>query len=341
VSELGPSLITHCPGCKAELPLGALACPECHTLVHAVRLEQLARDARGHEVKGRFLEARELWEHSLTLLPHDANQAYWVQGRIDDVKRAQAEKDNPTQPVEQHAWAKKFGPLAPILIVLAKSKGLLLAIFKLKFLFSFFTFLWLYVLMFGVRFGVGITVSILLHELGHFIDIRRRGLPVEMPMFIPGLGAYVKWQALGVTGRQIAQVSLAGPLAGMLTAAGCSVAYAYTHDPIWAALARTGAILNVLNLIPIWTLDGGQAVRALGQIERIGLLAASLALWAFTQEGIFFILSAVCIWPLIQKDKPQREDWQTWLYYVAVLAALAMVLHTVPESLIPATLNPR
>ena len=174
---------------------------------------------------------------------------------------------------------------------------------------------------------LGLAVSILIHELGHYVDIKRRGLPAEMPVFLPGLGAYVKWNALGVTRRQIAQISLAGPLAGWLAAAGASCSIRQTHDPLWAALARTGAILNVLNLIPVWVLDGGKAIEALGQVERMGLLAVALALWLYTGENIFVFVAAGIGWRLFTKDKPADDDWGTWFYFVAVLAALGLTLH--------------
>jgi len=61
-------------------------------------------------------------------------------------------------------------------------------------------------------------VLILVHELGHLIAVRRRGLAADLPMFIPGFGAYVRWNAAGVTPDTRALVSLAGPLAGALGA---------------------------------------------------------------------------------------------------------------------------
>jgi hypothetical protein len=45
---------------------------------------------------------------------------------------------------------------------------------------------------------------------------RSRGLAADLPMFIPGFGAYVRWTAEGVTANTRALVSLAGPLAGAL-----------------------------------------------------------------------------------------------------------------------------
>jgi Zn-dependent protease len=328
VSTQVESIVRKCPQCGHDLNLGALACPECHTLIHAGELGALASQAQSLEAKGEVAPAREAWHRSLALLPPDSKQAEWVRDRMIALEAAM-----PAAPDAKpdHAWARRLGPLAPIAIVLAKSKGLLLAIFKLKFLLSFFSFIALYAALLGWRYGAGIAVCILIHEMGHYIDIKRRGLPAEMPVFLPGLGAYVRWNALGVTRRQIAEISLAGPLAGWLAAAVCYWLYVRTSDPVWAALARTGAWLNVLNLIPVWTLDGSQAMRALGLVERIGVLATAVALWAYNGEIVFFFVVLGVGWRLFTKDKPEQDDWRTWVYFVAVLVALGLTLHLVPD----------
>lgn len=322
------SIVRKCPQCGHDLNLGALACPDCHALVHGAELSALTSRARELEDKREFAQARELWNQSMALLPSDSKQANWVRDRL---RLAEEQANTAAQPKPDHAWARRLGPLAPIAILLAKIKGLLLAIFKLKFLFSFLSFIGIYVMMFGWRYGAGIAASILIHEMGHFIDIKRRGLPAEMPVFLPGFGAYVRWNALGVTQRQIAEISLAGPLAGWMAAIGCYWIFLQTHDPVWVAVARTGAWLNVLNLIPVWTLDGSQAMRALGMVERLGVLAVALALWSYTGEWIFFFVVLGVGWRLFTKDKPEHEDWRTWLYFVAVLAALGLTLHALPE----------
>jgi Zn-dependent protease len=329
----------NCPQCRGDLPLGALACPRCHALIYGDQLNELAGKASALEAKGDFAQAREVWNSALVLLPPESTQAEWVRGKLGNpAAKPGGGGPNPNpnpNPKPDPGWARKLGPLGPLALLLLKAKGLLLALFKLKFLFSFFAFIALYVAIWGWRFGVGFAVCILIHEMGHFIDIKRRGLPAEMPVFLPGLGAYVKWNALGVTLRQRAQISLAGPLAGWMAAAGCFLIYVQTGDLLWAALARTGAVINVLNLIPVWILDGSKAANALGMVERAALLAAALALWAYTGEGIFFLVGAGVVWRLFTKDKPMQEDWGTCLYYVAVLSALALILHVTPESLFP------
>ena len=124
--------------------------------------------------------------------------------------------------------------------------------------------------------------------MGHYVDIRRRGLPADMPIFLPGVGAYVRWRVLGVPLETRAAVSLAGPLAGFLAALACAAFWWQTGNSYWLVLARVGAALNLLNLIPVWMLDGGQAAQALGKTERIALLIACVVLGLLLRESYFF-----------------------------------------------------
>ncbi len=221
--------------------------------------------------------------------------------------------------------------MGPIAVLLAKGKFVLTALFKLKFLLSFAAFIGLYWAAFGMKFGIGFAVLILLHEMGHFIDIKRRGLPAEMPVFLPGLGAYVRWQALGVSLETRAEVSLAGPLAGFFTALACAALWWQTGNPLWAALARVGAALNVLNLIPVWVLDGGQAVLALSKTERIILLTASLALWLLLGENMFFLVALGAGYQVFfARNLPAHSSRAATIYFVAVLTALGVIIHLMP-----------
>jgi hypothetical protein len=157
-------------------------CGGCHALVHAEELERLANLAKAHEAQSKWSLAREEWLKTLELLPKDATQAEWVRAHAVQLyaqaAAAQTEED-------RTKWARRFGPLAPIVLLLLKGKTLLFSIFKLKFLFSLFAFVGVYWTLFGMKFGIGFTVLILIHELGHYIDIKRRGLPAEMPVFLP------------------------------------------------------------------------------------------------------------------------------------------------------------
>jgi Zn-dependent protease len=284
-------------------------------------MEQMAAHARSLEAHGDPQGARERWLACLPLLPAQSAQAEWIRGHVREL-----EATAPTQASVQRGpnatpdWAKKLGPVGP----------LLLGLWKLKFMWSFVAFLGLYWQMWGAAFGIGFAVLILVHEMGHFIDIKRRGLPADMPMFLPGLGAYVKWNALGVPLETRAAISLAGPLAGWFASAICAVLWLQTGYGLWGALARTSAWLNALNLIPLWIFDGSSATNALSKLERAVVLLVSAALGYALGEWVFGVVALGMGVRLFTHDAPPEHSNATAAYFVAVLTALAIVLWWVP-----------
>ncbi len=328
--------LRNCHNCGAALSLGAIVCPQCHTLLHSEQLVRISAAAKALEEKGELLQARDAWLSALPLLPHDADQAQWIRGQAYKLEISAKNNIGTAPGAPKYQWAKRLGPLAPIAILLAKSQAFLLALFKFKFLFSLLAYMFIYWQLFGAKFGIGFALLILVHEMGHYIDIRRRGLPAEMPVFLPGFGAYVRWQALGVTRQTRAEVSLAGPFAGLLAAIVCTAMWFYSGNSIWAALARSGAWLNIVNLAPIWVLDGGQAANALSKSERFMLLAACAVLGALVRDWSIAIVAAGVVYRLLTDDLPPQGSPRVTAYFIGVLAALALVLHLVPGRLFSA-----
>jgi Zn-dependent protease len=314
-----------CPRCKSVLEPAALACGTCHALVHSTTLERLSADGRLHEERREYVEARSDWLKALELLPPESSQADWIRGNL---KRLEA-LAGPAPANDRHAWARKFGPFAPLIILLANGK-FLLALFKLKFLLSLGAFVAFYWALFGARFGIGFAILILVHEMGHFIEIKRRGLPAEMPVFLPGLGAYVRWTALGVSTQTRAFVSLAGPMAGCLGAAVCALIWMKTGDSLWIGLASVSAMLNVLNLIPIWVLDGSQAIIALNKTERIVLSGTAVLLAAYFSQPLLLLVAAGAAYRIFTKDIPVAPSHGATVYYLIVLAALGYLITLAP-----------
>jgi len=303
-----------------------LACPQCHALVHASELQGLAATAKRLEEQHQFLQARDHWMKALALLPRESSQAEWIRDNARKLELAASQ----SVPQTSSRWVNKLGPLAPIALVLVKGKTLFLTIFKLKFLLSLGAFMAFYWTLYGAKFGIGFAALILIHEMGHFVDIKRRGLPAEMPVFLPGLGAYVRWQALGVSGQARAAISLAGPLAGWIASVVCALVWWKTGNSLWAALARAGAWLNVLNLIPVWILDGGQAVLVLDKTERIALVTTCVALSFVLGESIFFLVAAGAAWRLFTKDIPAQPNRAITAYFIGVLASLGLIMWLMP-----------
>jgi Zn-dependent protease len=310
-----------CPRCAREIPPGALECPQCRTLVHGDQMEQLAAHARSLEAHDDLQEAREKWLACLPLLPAQSMQAEWIRNHVREIQSgAPSGQNSSARAHDTPPWVKRLGPLGPIL----------LALLKFKSLFSFVAFFGFYWTLWGAKFGIGFAVLILIHEMGHFIDIKRRGLPADMPMFLPGLGAYVKWNGLGVSVEARSAISLAGPFAGALAAGVCYLLWHQTGYGLWAALARTGAWFNALNLIPLWIFDGRSATNALSKLERAVVLAVSAALGYALGEWVFALVAAGMGIRLFTRDVPEEPSNAIAAYFVAVITALAMILWLVP-----------
>jgi Zn-dependent protease len=167
-------------------------------------------------------------------------------------------------------WRRGLGLLVAAGLVLvkfgAKLKALLLLLPKLK-LFttsaSMLVSVGAYALIWGWKFGLGFVLLLLVHELGHVIQLRREGIPASAPMFIPFLGALVAMKELPKDAAAEARVGLAGPVLGSLGALVPLGLWELTGDEFWAALAFTGFLLNLFNLLPVLPLDGGRAMAAL------------------------------------------------------------------------------
>src|SRR5919198_6453189 len=120
-----------------------------------------------------------------------------------------------------------------------------------------------YALLWGWQFGAGFVLLLLVHELGHAIQLRREGMKATAPVFIPFLGAYIGMKEMPKNAAVEARVGLAGPVLGSI---GCLVPlglYALTGNNLFRALAFTGFFLNLINLLPVLPLDGGRAMAAL------------------------------------------------------------------------------
>jgi Zn-dependent protease len=167
-------------------------------------------------------------------------------------------------------WRRIFAPIGAVLLFLAKLgaklKALILLLPKLK-LFttagSMVVSVGAYSLIWGWRFAVGFVLLLLVHEMGHVIQLRREGVQASAPMFVPFLGALIWARSFGGNALAEARVGLAGPVLGSLGAgAVAAISYA-THSELLRALAFTGFFLNLFNLLPVVPLDGGRAMAAL------------------------------------------------------------------------------
>lgn len=107
-----------------------------------------------------------------------------------------------------------------------------------------------------------ITAIIMIHELGHFLAMRYFRYNDLGIFFIPLLGAYVSGSKREVSQLQSAVILLAGPLPGIIIGIILYLS-GQQHEFYYfgVSLSRIGLlfiILNLINLFPVYPLDGGQ-----------------------------------------------------------------------------------
>ena len=78
-----------------------------------------------------------------------------------------------------------------------------------------------YALIFGLPYAAGFVLLIFVHEMGHFLAAKQKGLDVGAPTFIPFVGAWIQLKEQPMNVATEAYVALAGPLAGTLGALFC------------------------------------------------------------------------------------------------------------------------
>jgi Zn-dependent protease len=173
------------------------------------------------------------------------------------------------------------GLLAPLAALAVKAKALLLLLGNFKLLLTFGSMvvsIVAYGWLFGFTFAIGFVLLLLVHEMGHVIQLRREGIKASAPIFIPFLGAMIASKSLGKDAAAEARVGLAGPILGSLATLVPLGIWLATGSEFWRALAYLGFFLNLFNLMPVVPLDGGRAMAALSPAVWIAGLAGLIAL---------------------------------------------------------------
>ena len=184
--------------------------------------------------------------------------------------------------------------------------------------------------------GLGFFASALVHDLGHALSARRRGIAVPV-MFVSFFGGTTPLDPEARDGRSEVIVALTGPLTSL--GLGAALTFIATGlAAIGGTIAGPGAVvflvlgaLNVLlglaNLVPAYPLDGGRVVRGIGwwrsgKAIRGTLLAAATGRiigWLIVGGGLALALSgqmsngilvAVSGWFLAMTARSLREQAQ-------------------------------
>lgn len=202
-----------------------------------------------------------------------------------------------------------------------------------------------YALIFGWPFAAGFVGLILCHELGHYFAARQRGLAVGLPIFIPFMGAYIALKDQPHDAETEAYVAYAGPFVGSLACFAVYFLSRHYDSRLLLALAQSGFLINLFNLIPVSPLDGGRITSVLSpRIWFLGLPVLA-AFWFYHPSPLLLVVGLMALprvmeaWRYDANAPANRayygvplatkiEYTGLYLVLVLVLAILTNVLHT-------------
>lgn len=211
-----------------------------------------------------------------------------------------------------------------------------------------------YAFIFGWKYAAGFIVLLFVHEMGHYIAARQRGLAVGLPTFIPFLGAWIAMKELPHDAEVEAYVGLGGPLLGTVGAIVCWFVARDSGANWLLAVAYAGFFLNLFNLIPVPPFDGGRITAVLS--PRVWLLGAPvLVALFFWRPSPLLLLMALLAGPQVwkawkwRKGEPldpasgqpaayyevsTKAKWEYGLIYIGLAAFLALMSYEAHELLL-------
>lgn len=144
----------------------------------------------------------------------------------------------------------------------------------------------------GIGLGLGMFVSVMLHELGHALAARSFGVGTQSITFYP-FGGLAALEREAKSAREEFVIAVAGPLVnGGLFVFG-ALAWAVLGWRIWIVFSAMNLLMMLFNLLPAFPMDGGRILRA-GLATRMGWYRASaLAMKIGNGFGWVFVVSAL------------------------------------------------
>jgi Zn-dependent protease len=202
-----------------------------------------------------------------------------------------------------------------------------------------------YAFLFGWWYAVGFVALIFVHEMGHYVAARQRGLDVGLPTFIPFVGAWIQLKEMPHNAETEAYVGMAGPLAGTLGALACYYLARSTDSQLLLALAYSGFFINLFNLIPLRPFDGGRISAVVSPKLWFVGVPVLIALFFYRPSPLLIVialLAAPHIWSVIRgKEAENREYYLSSIetrvsyatLYLGLAAFLAIMCHDLSTQL--------
>jgi stage IV sporulation protein FB len=172
--------------------------------------------------------------------------------------------------------------------------------FKIEIGGGFFIMLSLIYYIYGFSLLAALLLAAIIHELGHIAALELMGVSLSK-ISLTAFGASIDCERKSLSYIQAALCALSGPLAGLLLY--------FLLLPLNEAYAQVSLMLSILNLLPVRSLDGGQALynlsaRFLGEslAGRLLCITGCFCMVLMFAAGIItanIMLAAAAVWLLI------------------------------------------
>jgi Zn-dependent protease len=166
-----------------------------------------------------------------------------------------------------------------------------------------------YAFQMGFPFALGFVIILVVHEVGHAVTIRARGLRTGAMVFIPFIGGAVTLRHQPRSAYVDAQIGLGGPIAGTAASVGSLLIWRSTDEPLFLALAFGGFIINLFNLTPVGPLDGGRIAGAITKwmwVFGAAIMAVALVVWRNPLLLPILLLGIWQVWVSVVEERRRR-----------------------------------
>ena len=134
------------------------------------------------------------------------------------------------------------------------------------------------------------TLSVVLHEVGHLVTAVARGLSIRQIILYP-FGGVSRMGSVPLPAGPFIQMTLAGPLVSLLQAGIWLVVWWLGDVVIFLWLAQFNLLLGLLNLLPVPRLDGSRLMVLLQNSPLPSQVAASVSFLTTAYLAVGFTLS--------------------------------------------------
>jgi Zn-dependent protease len=185
----------------------------------------------------------------------------------------------------------------------------------------------------GLFMSIGFVFVLLVHELGHVFALIKLDGSIKRIYFFPFLGAIVTSDKKLKTENEYAYFKYLGPLTGTLGTLITLVLFFLFKDPRFLNLVFVGAIVNIINLIPITLLDGYGMLR--GSIKYVKWFGFSILviLGLFVFHEYIITLFILIIFVLFSESSDKKYmGYRLHEIILASIFLLAIIVLTILDT---------